>query len=153
MFHPIIRCGTWVSDSYIHETPGKEAIREASPSVQSVNMSPEKHIAAMPMKNTNCETIARSDLCKIIVESRRYGYATCFLQNDNVVRYGEKSQPSRSHSLRCCPALVPRQLYLGNRIHAPHARMSNAMVEVATSGMCYQAHLMIRRWNRSIYHR
>jgi hypothetical protein len=41
---------------------GGKDLAETSPSVQRVNMSPEKHIAAIPMKNTNCETIARNDL-------------------------------------------------------------------------------------------
>ena len=40
----------------------EEEYAEILPRVQRVNKSPEKHIAAIPMKNTNCETIARSDL-------------------------------------------------------------------------------------------
>jgi len=45
-----------------------------------------------------------------------------------------------------------RQPYLGNRIHAPHASMSNAIVDALTNGVVIRTHI-IGGTVQSMYHR
>lgn len=67
------------------------ATQKPSPSVQRVNKSPEKQIAAIPMKNTNWDTIARRDL-QWCVKNQRIMIKAPSSQNDDIVWDGKECQ-------------------------------------------------------------
>ncbi len=72
---------------------------ENTPSLQSVNNRPEKQIAAMPMKNTNCDIISRRDLWCL---DGNICAARSHLQDNDVVGDCEKCEPGKQYACSTC---------------------------------------------------
>lgn len=86
----------------------------------SVNSKPEKHMAAMPMKNTNSAIIARSALIDINTGNRNVPKELTKLQ-----RYFWQRKKRAWENIKTCRQYAQKWTYRGNKIQAPQANMSN----------------------------